>query len=58
MKTLSVEEIKTHLNEGTPDHELMRAYGLSASELKDLFDQLVRAMANGSPYVHITHDGN
>lgn len=58
MKTLSVDEIKTYLNKGIPDDELMRAFGLSPSELKDLFDQLIRAMANGSPYVHIKCDAN
>jgi hypothetical protein len=58
MKALSVEEIKTHLNQGTPDDELMRAYGLSSEELKRLYDQLIRAIADGSPYVHISSDDN
>ncbi len=58
MKTFSVEEIKTHLNKDTPDEELMRCYGLSPNELKCLYDQLVRAMAHGSSYVHIGNDGN
>jgi hypothetical protein len=58
MKTLSVEEIKTHLNEGTSDDELMRAYGLSPSELKALYEQLIRAVSHGSRYVHIGCDEN
>jgi hypothetical protein len=58
MKTLSVEEIKTQLNEGTSDDELMRAYGLSPRELKALYDQLIRAVSHGLLYVHISHDEN
>jgi hypothetical protein len=58
MKTLSVEEIKTHLNKGTPDDELMRAYGLSPDELKGLYEQLIRAVADGSPYLHISQNHN
>jgi hypothetical protein len=58
MKTLSVEEIKTRLNEGSSDEELMRAYGLTPEELKALYDQFIKAMADGSLYVHISHDQN
>jgi hypothetical protein len=58
MKTLSIEEIKTRLNEGAQDDDLMRAYGLTPKELKDLYEQLIRAIADGSPYVHISHDQN
>lgn len=58
MKTLSVEEIKTRLNEGTSDDQLMRAYGLTLEQLKALYDQLVIAMAGGSPYVYISHNDN
>jgi hypothetical protein len=58
MKTLSVEEIKPHLNQGTPDDELMRAYGLAPKELKTLCEQLIRAMSDGSLYIHISHDQN
>jgi len=58
MKTFSVQELKTYLNEDTPDHELMQIYGLSPDELTILYAQLTRAMANGSPYVHIRHDND
>jgi hypothetical protein len=58
MEILPVEEIKAHLNEGATDDELMRAYRLSPDELKALYDQLIRAVADGSLYVHINHDGN
>lgn len=58
MKVLSVEEIKSHLNKGTPDDELMRAYGLSPEELRHLFDRLIKAMADGSSYVRMTQETN
>jgi hypothetical protein len=53
MKTLSVEEIKTRMNEGATDDELMQDYGLTPEQLKEFFDQLMTAMAQGSPYVSI-----
>jgi|WetSurMetagenome_2_1015567.scaffolds.fasta_scaffold1458841_1 hypothetical protein len=53
MKIFSVEEIKTHVNEGTSDDELMQTYGLSPDELKALYHQLIKAMAAGSTYVQI-----
>jgi hypothetical protein len=58
MKTFSVEELKTHLHNDTPDDELMRMYGLSPKQLKDLHDQLMLAMAYGSLYIQINNDNN
>ncbi len=58
MKTFSVQELKTHLNGGTPDDVLMRAYGLSPQELKSLYDQLVKALAAGTPYIYLRQDDN
>jgi len=56
MKTFSVEEILTRVIQGTPDEDIMRAYKLSPEELKTLYDQLVTAMTEGSPYVQIGHN--
>lgn len=58
MKILLVEEIKTHLNKGTPDDELMRAYGLSPEGLRRLYDRLIKAMADGSRYVRMSQETN
>jgi hypothetical protein len=58
MKTFSVQELKTHLNGGTSDEVLMHAYGLSREELKGLYDQLIKALAAGTPYVHLRQDEN
>jgi hypothetical protein len=51
MKIISVQEIATHLKNDAPDKELMQTYGLSSEELKALYDQLIRAVADGSLYV-------
>lgn len=53
MKTLSVEEIKDHLTRGASEEDLMRDYGLSSEELKALYDQLIRAVAEGSLYIEV-----
>jgi hypothetical protein len=53
MKTLSVKEIRTRLENDAPDQELMQTYGLSPEELQALYEQLISAVADGSPYVHI-----
>jgi hypothetical protein len=58
MKILSVEEIKTHLNEGTSDDEIMRAYGLSSDELKCLYERLIKAVADGSRFVRMSRETN
>ena len=58
MKTSSVQELKTHLSNDTPDDELMRIYVLSPKQLKDLHAQLMLAMAYGSLYIHIKNDNN
>jgi hypothetical protein len=58
MKTFSVEEIKTHVSAGASDGELMRAYELSPEGLKTLYDQVIKAMVDGSPYVQIDHEQN
>lgn len=58
MKTFSVQELKSHLNGDTPDEVLMRAYGLSRKELKGLYDQLIRAVATGTPYIQLQQDEN
>jgi len=56
MKSLSVEEIKTYLTKGALDEELMRVYGLSPEELRKLYDRFMKAIAEGSPYVQVSHD--
>jgi hypothetical protein len=58
MKTFSVEEIKTLVIEGASDDELKRIYELSPEELAALYDQVAKAMIDGSPYVQIGHDQN
>lgn len=58
MKTFAVEEIKNHLTNGTSEEELMRAYGLSPEELKALYEQLMRAVADGSLYVELRSEEN
>jgi hypothetical protein len=58
MKTLSVKEIRTYLIKDTPDDELMQTYGLSPEELQALYEQLIRAMSDGSLYVRIGHEIN
>jgi hypothetical protein len=58
MKILSVEEIKTHLSQGTPDDELMRAYGLSPDELECLYERLIKAVADGSLFVRMGKETN
>ncbi len=58
MKIFSVQELKPHLSNDTPEDELMRIYGLSHKQLKDLHDQLRLAMVYGSPYIQIDNDNN
>ena len=58
MKTSSVKEIITRLNEDNPDNELMETYDLSPDELNGLYEQLFVAMAEGSLYVHTGADTN
>jgi hypothetical protein len=56
MKTFSVKESITRLNEDSPDNELMQTYGLSSDELYGLYEQLFVLMADGSLYVQTSRD--
>jgi hypothetical protein len=50
---LALVAVKSDLEAGTPDEELMEKYELTPSELQTLFDGLIRAIAIGASDVCI-----
>jgi len=50
-KIILVEELKSDLNEGMSDEELMKKYGLSEKGRKALIDSLLKAISSGSWYI-------
>ena len=53
VKTLAVTTIRSDIETGVRDEEIMAKYGLSREELQALFKALMRALANGASHVEI-----
>jgi hypothetical protein len=52
-RTLALSTIKSDLDAGIPDKELIEKYEISPDGLQVLFDKLIQAMANGSSHIRL-----
>jgi hypothetical protein len=52
-RTLALSAIKSDLDAGIPDKELIEKYEISPDGLQVLFDKLIQAIASGSSHIQL-----